>query len=59
MGEFQPTHIIVVLLVALLLFGGSRVASLGKGLGEGIKNFKKGLKEATTDDDEAGPAAKG
>ena len=31
--------------VALLLFGGTRVANIGKGLGEGIKNFKNALKE--------------
>jgi sec-independent protein translocase protein TatA len=44
MGELQPTHLLLVLLVALLLFGGSRVSALGKGLGEGIRNFKKGLR---------------
>ncbi|WP_394850190.1 twin-arginine translocase TatA/TatE family subunit [Pendulispora brunnea] len=45
MGEFQPTHLLLVLFVALLLFGGSRVSALGKGLGEGIRNFKKGLQD--------------
>ncbi len=45
MGEFQPTHILLVLLVALLLFGGGRVADLGKGLGQALRNFKKGLRD--------------
>ena len=44
MGELQPTHILLVLLVVILLFGGSRFANLGKSLGEGIRNFKTGLK---------------
>jgi len=44
MGELQPTHILLVLLVVILLFGGSRLANVGKALGEGIRNFKTGLK---------------
>jgi len=43
MGAFSPWHVIIVAVVVLVLFGGSRVADLGKGLGEGIKNFKKGI----------------
>ena len=45
MGAFSPWHVIIVAVVVLVLFGGSRVAGLGKGLGEGIKNFKKGIAE--------------
>jgi sec-independent protein translocase protein TatA len=45
MGEFQPTHILLIAFVALLLFGGGRVADLGKGLGQALKNFKAGLRE--------------
>ena len=37
-------EIIVIALVAVLLFGGKKVGDLGKGLGEGIKNFKDALK---------------
>lgn len=51
MGSIGPLEIVIIIAVALLLFGGSRIANLGKGLGEGIKNFKKGLK----DDEEAPP----
>jgi sec-independent protein translocase protein TatA len=40
-----PREILVILLVVLILFGGSRLSDIGKGLGEGIKNFKKGMKE--------------
>jgi sec-independent protein translocase protein TatA len=38
-------EILLILAVALLLFGAGRIADIGKGLGEGIRNFKKGLKE--------------
>jgi len=37
-------EICVILVVALLLFGGKKLGDIGKGLGEGIKNFKEGLK---------------
>jgi sec-independent protein translocase protein TatA len=39
-------EIVLIALVALLLFGGSRIADIGKGLGQGIKNFKRGIKDA-------------
>ncbi len=45
MGRFGITEILILLAVALLLFGGSRIANIGKGLGEGIRNFKKGIKD--------------
>jgi sec-independent protein translocase protein TatA len=38
-------EIVLILGVALLLFGAGRIADIGKGLGEGIRNFKKGLKD--------------
>ncbi len=43
-------HLLILLVVVLLLFGAGRLGELGKGLGEGIKNFKKGL---NSDDEEA------
>lgn len=44
-GLFQPFHILLIVAIALLLFGPSKFASLGKGLGEGIRNFKSAIKE--------------
>ena len=35
----------VILVIALLIFGPGRLADIGKGLGEGIRNFKSGVKE--------------
>lgn len=37
-------ELLVVLLLLVLIFGASRLSDLGKGLGEGIRNFKKGMK---------------
>ena len=37
-------ELLVILAIVLVIFGASRLPSLGKGLGEGIRNFKKGIK---------------
>jgi sec-independent protein translocase protein TatA len=50
MGSLSPVHWLLVIVVALLLFGPGRLAGVGKGLGEGIKSFKKGLNEDEADD---------
>ncbi|HEX3106685.1 MAG TPA: twin-arginine translocase TatA/TatE family subunit [Terriglobales bacterium] len=52
-GLFQPLHLLLIFGIALLIFGPSKLAGLGKGLGEGIRNFKSSMKEGTT----APPAA--
>jgi len=41
----QPMHLLVILIIALLLFGPSKLADLGKGLGEGIRHFKNAMKD--------------
>jgi sec-independent protein translocase protein TatA len=49
MGElFQPTHLILIGIVLFLLFGAKRLPELGKGLGEGLKGFKEGIKGEPT-----------
>lgn len=45
MGEFSLWHWLLVIAIALLLFGTSKFAAVGKGLGEGIRNFKASMKE--------------
>jgi len=48
MGDLlQPWHIVVLGVVAFLLFGAKRLPELGKGLGEGLKGFKEGIKGVT------------
>jgi sec-independent protein translocase protein TatA len=50
MGElFTPTHLIVIAVVVLVLFGGKKLPELGKGLGEGLRGFKDGMKGITDD----------
>ena len=43
-------ELLVILVIIILIFGTSRIASLGKGLGEGIRNFKKGIKDNGEDE---------
>ena len=50
MGNIGPGELLIIGLIALLLFGAGRIADIGKGLGQGIANFKKGLREADEDD---------
>jgi sec-independent protein translocase protein TatA len=45
MGTLSPVHWIIVIVVVLLLFGPKRLAGIGKGLGEGIRSFKKSLSD--------------
>jgi sec-independent protein translocase protein TatA len=51
-GLFQPLHIILIVGIALLLFGPSKFADLGKGLGEGIRNFKSAVKDGDKKDED-------
>ncbi len=53
------SELLIILLVVLVLFGSKRIPELAKGLGKGISEFKKGLKEVedeikTTDDKSSG-----
>ena len=50
--EKQIGEILFVLLVLMLLFGAKKIPLIARGLGEGIRNFKKGLK---SDDDKSLP----
>ena len=52
MGNVSPVNLLIIALIVLLIFGAGRISEIGKGLGEGIKNFKKGLREDDNDDDE-------
>jgi sec-independent protein translocase protein TatA len=43
-GLFQPTHLLVIFGIALLVFGPKKLPELGKGIGEGIRGFKSAMK---------------
>lgn len=49
MGTASIWHWVIVLLVIVLLFGAKRIPELAKGLGSGVKNFKKAIKEDDED----------
>ena len=43
-GLFQPTHLLVLFGIAVLVFGGKKIPELGKGIGEGTRGFKSAIK---------------
>ena len=47
------TEIILIVVLALVLFGGGKIAGLGKALGQSIKDFKKEIKESKEEDEAA------
>jgi sec-independent protein translocase protein TatA len=48
-GKLGVPELLVLLVIALLIFGPSKLSELGKGLGEGIKNFKGAMKDGESD----------
>jgi sec-independent protein translocase protein TatA len=50
MGNFGFTEILLILLVVVLLFGGRKIPELMKGIGQGMKEFKKASKVDDEDD---------
>jgi sec-independent protein translocase protein TatA len=44
-GLYQPTHLLVIFGIALLVFGPKKLPELGKGIGEAIRGFKSAMKE--------------
>jgi sec-independent protein translocase protein TatA len=46
-GYFQPWHIVLFLLIALLLFGGKRLPEIGRSLGHGMREFKDAVTGST------------
>ncbi len=44
-GIFQPTHLLVILIIVLLIFGPGRIAEIGGSLGRAIRNFERAMNE--------------
>ena len=47
-GLFQPMHLLVIFFIALLVFGPKKLPELGRGIGDGIRELKKGLADASS-----------
>jgi len=52
-GDLSFSHILILLLVLVLVFGAKRIPEIGSSLGQGIKEFKRSLKDATSDEPSA------
>ena len=51
LGKLGLPELLVIFAIALLIFGPGKIADLGKGLGEGIRNFKSGISGDKTDEE--------
>jgi sec-independent protein translocase protein TatA len=49
-GLLQPTHLLLILLIVLILFGPGKLPDLGRGLGKGIREFKDAIKGGSSED---------
>ncbi len=52
MGSLGMSELVIILWIVIVIFGASRLPQLGKGLGEGIRNFKGSLKSGQDEDTE-------
>ncbi len=52
-----PTELIIVLLIVLLIFGGTKLPKLARSMGQASKEFKKGLNDGAVDDEDEAPKA--
>ena len=51
MPNLGVTELVIILVIVVVIFGASRLPQLGKGLGEGIRNFKSSIKTGEAEDD--------
>lgn len=60
--NLSPTHLLILLVIALVIFGTKRIRSIGSDLGSAVKGFKKAMNEGEEEEESAkqlkGPAAK-
>jgi len=48
-GLLQPSHLVIIFFIALLVFGPRKLPELGKGIGEGLRALKEGMKDKPAD----------
>jgi sec-independent protein translocase protein TatA len=54
-GTLGLPELVIILVIVIVIFGVNKLPKLGKGLGEGIRNFKDSVKSGDAENDEAGP----
>ncbi len=54
-GDLSFSHILILLLVLVLVFGAKRIPEIGSSLGQGIKEFKRSFRDVTSDDPPTAP----
>jgi sec-independent protein translocase protein TatA len=57
-GLFQPTHLMIIAGIALLVFGPKKLPELGKGLGESIRGFKSAMAAREEENPQLDPKSK-
>ena len=50
-GLASPTHLLILVVIVLLLFGAKKLPELGRSLGQGIQEFKEGMSSGTAEDE--------
>jgi sec-independent protein translocase protein TatA len=58
-GIFQPMHLLVILFIALMVFGPKKLPELGRGLGDGIRSFKDSMRDEKRDETSKNSAESG
>lgn len=53
MGPIGIPELLIILAIIILIFGASRLPEIGKGIGQGIKNFKSSMKDSIDDGQKA------
>jgi sec-independent protein translocase protein TatA len=54
---FTPSHLAVILGIVVLFFGGKKIPELGRGIGEGFRAFRDGIKRVTEEDEPTNKAS--
>lgn len=49
-GSLGVPELLIILLIVIIIFGASKLPQLGRGLGQGMRNFKDSIKEGTSDE---------
>ncbi len=57
-GALQPLHLIVILVLALIVFGPGKLSNLGGSLGKSVRDFREAMKDDSEGTQEGGSAAK-